>query len=83
MDAIDIAIQVSRVYSITVKMEIAHSRDDESPDAKAAWFQSLPLSERMEIFCSFTDLALENNPRLPDLKDAQQTQGRVRVLSST
>lgn len=40
-------------------------------EAKARWFQSLTLVERMEILCAFTDLALEINPRLADMKDAQ------------
>lgn len=60
----------------------SHDRQEETIEAKVAWFRSLPLSERMEIFCSFTDIALALNPRLPDLKDAQQTKGRVQVLST-
>ena len=54
---------------------------DETIEAKVRWFRSLPLSERMEIFCNITDLAMEINPKLPDRKDAQQTKGRVRILS--
>ena len=50
-------------------------------EAKARWFQSLSMEERMDALCAFTDLALTLNPRLPDLKDAQQTQGRIRLLS--
>jgi len=45
--------------------------DDESPEAKAGWFQSLPLSERMDMLCFFTDLILDSNPRIVDSKDAQ------------
>ena len=65
-----------------MKAEISHSREEETIEAKVAWYQSLTLSERMDVFCEFTDLALELNPTLPDTKDAQQTQGRVRVLSA-
>ncbi|MFH1881224.1 MAG: hypothetical protein ABIL62_00755 [Planctomycetota bacterium] len=36
---------------------ISHDRKEESAEAKARWFQSLPLSERMEMLCSFTELA--------------------------
>jgi hypothetical protein len=43
---------------------ISHDRKEESAEAKARWFQSLPLSERMEMLCSFTDLALTANPRM-------------------
>jgi hypothetical protein len=32
--------------------------------AKARWFQSLTLSERMDMLCSFTDLILFNKPTI-------------------
>lgn len=60
---------------------ISHDRADETPEAKARWFSSLSLSERMELLCSFTDLILAINPRIADLKDAQQTKRRVQILS--
>jgi len=62
---------------------ISHRREEESIEAKTRWFRSLSLTERMELLCSFTDLALEANPRLPDLKDAQQTNKRIRIVSKT
>jgi len=61
--------------------KISHDITDESIEAKVRWFRSLPLSERMEIFCNYTDLALELNPDLAGKKDAQSTKGRVRILS--
>lgn len=61
--------------------KVLHDRSEESIEAKARWFQSLSLSERMEMLCMFTDLALEVNPDLPDRKDAEPTHGRVQVLS--
>jgi len=63
--------------------EISHNIDDESIEAKVRWFRTLPLSERMEMLCNFTDLALELNPDLAGKKDAQPTKGRVRILSET
>ncbi len=51
---------------------ISHRREEESIEAKTRWFRSLSLPERMELLCSFTDLALEINPKLPELKDTQQ-----------
>ena len=60
---------------------ISHDFQEETPEAKARWFQSLPLSERMEMLCSFTDLILTINPRIAEQKDAQPVEGRVRVLS--
>ena len=41
---------------------ISHDRQEETLTAKAAWFQSLSLSERMDLLCFFTDLILDNNP---------------------
>ena len=60
--------------------KISHDITDESIEAKVQWFRALPLSERMEIFCNYTDLALELNPDLAGKKDAQSTKGRVRIL---
>ncbi len=62
--------------------EISHDIKDEAIEAKVRWFRSLPLSERMDMLCNFTDLALELNPDLPGKKDAQSTKGRVRILSA-
>jgi hypothetical protein len=62
---------------------ISHSRTEETPEAKARWFQSLTLSERMDMLCYFTDLILENNPNIMGLKDAQPTSKRIRILSKT
>jgi hypothetical protein len=41
---------------------ISHDIRDESLAAKARWFQSLPLEERMDVFVAFTNMILENNP---------------------
>lgn len=60
---------------------VSHDRADETPKAKARWFQSLPLSERMALLCAFTDLALAVREDLPEKKDAQPITGRIQVLS--
>jgi len=52
----------------------------QTPEAKARWFQSLTLQERMDLLCAFTDLALSRNPRLGLDRHAQSTTGRVRVI---
>ena len=62
---------------------ISHDRQEETPEAKARWFQSLSLSERMDLLCFFTDLILTNNPNIVEQRDAQPIAGRVRVLSRT
>jgi hypothetical protein len=46
------------------------------------WFRSLSMAERIEVFCSFTDLALSVNPRLKDRMHAQPIAGRVQVISA-
>jgi hypothetical protein len=60
---------------------ISHDRNDESLEAKAQWFQSLSLAERMELLCEFTELVLENNPQVTEVGRAQSSTGRVCVLS--
>jgi hypothetical protein len=62
---------------------ISHNRQDETPEAKARWFQSLTLTERMELLCSFTELLLAANPKLMEQRDAEPVEGRIRVLSAT
>jgi hypothetical protein len=62
---------------------VSHDRGDESIEAKIRWFQSLAMSERMEILCSFTDLALTANPGLQEHKHAQPVTGRIQVFSKT
>jgi hypothetical protein len=63
--------------------KISHNRSDETIEAKVKWFRSLSLSERMDLLCNFTDLALTLNSGLPGKKDAQPVKGRIRVLSKT
>ena len=66
-----------------MKLAVSHSRIDESPEAKARWFQSLTLSERMEIFCYYTGMALNANPQIADSKDAKPASRRILILSKT
>ena len=68
-------------YNVVMTPTIHHTREQESMEAKARWFQSLSMAERMEIFCEFTDLALSVNPRLKDRTHAQPVAGRIQVLS--
>lgn len=60
---------------------ISHNRNDESPEAKARWFQSLSVAQRMDYLCAVTDLILENNPLIADLKNAQSTSKRIQILT--
>ncbi len=64
-----------------MEITISHDRQEETPEAKARWFQSLTLEERMDLLCAFTDLILENNPQIVEQKDAQPIAGRVLVVT--
>ncbi|MCC6607590.1 MAG: hypothetical protein IT327_30565 [Anaerolineae bacterium] len=60
---------------------VSHSRSEETPEAKARWFQSLSLEERMEMLCMFTDMILSANPSILESNDVKPVAGRIRVLS--
>lgn len=64
----------------TMTDQISHDRSEERPEAKARWFQSLSLQERMDYLCEITDLILANNPDIANARDAQPPQQGVRVL---
>lgn len=66
---------------MTMHGSVSHSREEETPEAKARWFRSLPMSERMELLCEFTDLALSVNPSLQDRKHAERVAGRIQVFT--
>ncbi len=57
--------------------KILHTREDEAIEAKTRWFRSLSLSERMEILCTFTDLALSINPGIAEIREAKQAKKGV------
>jgi len=64
-----------------MEVSISNSRQEETAEAKARWFQTLSLTERMEMLCIYTDLILANNPSIAETKDAQSTTGRIRIVS--
>lgn len=66
-----------------LKQAISHDRQEETSEAKAKWFQSLSLSERMDLLCIYTDLIFSANPRIVEQKHAQPVEGRIRVLSAS
>jgi hypothetical protein len=63
-----------------MKESVSHSFADESVSAKAKWFRSLSIEERMNVFVAFTRLILENNPEIANKKHARQASDRIRVL---
>ena len=62
--------------------KIGHDWNEETIEAKTRWFQSLSMADRMELFCSFTDLALAVNPNIQDQKHVESVTGRIQVLST-
>ncbi len=60
---------------------VSHDRSEETPEAKARWFQSLTLEERMELLCAYTNLALAANPDLAARRDAGPAGRRIQVLT--
>lgn len=59
---------------------VSHDRAQETPEAKARWWQSLPLADRMDLFVAFTNLILSQHPDIADARDARQASGRIRIL---
>ncbi|MEI7898618.1 MAG: hypothetical protein WCK89_00070 [bacterium] len=65
------------------KASVSHDWQEETLESKARWFQTLPMHERMQMFCDLTDLALTVNPSLPEKKYAEPTARRFQVISAT
>ncbi len=59
---------------------VSHDRAEETIEAKALWFRSLTLAERMDMFCAFTELLLMTNPKIVEQRNAEPIEGRVLVL---
>ena len=66
-----------------MNLSVSHDREEETAEAKARWFQSLSLPERMDLLCMFTELAISTNPNIVDFKNAEPAPGRVLVISET
>ncbi len=60
---------------------IGNDFSEETPEAKARWFQSLSYEQRMNLLCEFTELIFSMNPRIADTKDAQATDRNIPILS--
>lgn len=67
-------------YDSGMVPRVSHDREDESLEAKARWFGSLTLEDRMNLLCEFTDMVLENNPKIAEVGRAQSSPGRILVL---
>jgi hypothetical protein len=63
-----------------MKCSISHDRSEETLEAKARWFQSLSVEERMAIADEIADLALTLHPDMADKKHVRSLTGRVQIL---
>lgn len=66
-----------------MKPAIIHDRSEETSEAKARWFQSLSMDERMDIFCGFVDVALSANSGLQEKKNVEPASRRIQFISKT
>jgi hypothetical protein len=64
-----------------MKKQVTHSREEETIEAKARWFQSLSIKERAEMLNSYTDMILEINPQIEEQKSSQSAKGSIRIVS--
>jgi hypothetical protein len=61
---------------------VSHDWKEETPEAKARWFRSLPMDDRMQMLCDVTDLALSVDPSLSEKNRAEPTPGRIQIISN-
>jgi hypothetical protein len=66
---------------MVMQPQISHSIREETPEAKARWFQSLTLHERMELLCTYSNLILAVNPNIVETKDASPITDNIRILT--
>jgi len=64
-----------------MQANVSFDRAEETPEAKARWFQSLSIEERMDLLCEYTDLIFAVNPHIADAKNAEQTGDHIRILT--
>ncbi|MFB3894122.1 MAG: hypothetical protein ACE15C_19130 [Phycisphaerae bacterium] len=66
-----------------MKFSVSHDWSEETPEAKAQWFQSLTVEKRMAIFTEITEMALAINPDVTKKKSVtyrELAEGKVRIL---
>lgn len=68
-------------YNQAMQTAVSHDRAAETPEAKARWFRSLSMQERMDLLCEYTGLIFAVNPHIADAKNAEQTGDHIRILT--
>lgn len=59
---------------------VSHDRQQEDLRAKAAWFKTLTVEERLNWLVEITELARALHPNI-GAKNVEPVEGRIRVLS--
>lgn len=59
---------------------ISHDWSEETMEAKAKWFKSLSMTERLDMLCFFTELILSQNPAMAQGRNVEPIPGRIQVL---
>jgi len=75
-----IVITLKQQYGGDMIPSVSYDRSEESMEAKARWFQSLSITERLDTFCFFTELILSQHPEMAEGKDVEPIPGRIQVL---
>ncbi len=60
---------------------ISHDREEESPEAKARWFQSLSMDERAVLFNDMYEMIVAANPKILETKDARPPRKGLQIIS--
>ncbi len=63
-----------------MKPAVSHDRSQETPEAKARWFQSLTMEERMQVFADFMNLILSLNPTIAKKKYVEPAKEGVQIV---
>jgi hypothetical protein len=59
---------------------VHHGWEHETIEAKARWFQSLSVAERMDLLFEFMEMIRSANPSLLEKRNAEQSAKGVRIL---
>ncbi len=64
-----------------MQVSVSHRREEETLLEKARWFQTLSYTERLDMLCYFTELALSQHPDMAERNHAEPVPGRIQVLT--
>ncbi len=65
---------------VQMKPNVSHDRRLETPEAKARWFQSLTMEERMRVFADYMNLILAVNPSITKRKHVEPAKEGIQIF---